>query len=163
MRGDREGEPHVHSAGITLDRGIDERFNLGEVDDLVELPLDFRILHSQNAAVEVDVLTPRQIGVKTGSHLDQGAETAIDPHEARVGTKDARQDLEERALTRTVGTNDAHDFAAAELKVNVLQSPEFTFAHIRLLGPTPDQATYQRRHQVPQRIMDFHAPEFLPQ
>src|SRR4029077_16119397 len=123
----------VHSAGIALDRCVDEGLDLGEVDDLVELLPNLRSLHSQDAAVEVDVLTPRQIGMKSGRHFDQRAETSIDPHEARVRTNDARHDLEERAFTRTVGTDDADDFPTLELKAHVLQSPEFAFAEILLL------------------------------
>ena len=40
MRRDREGQPHIHAAGIVLDRRVDERLDLGEGDDLVELARD---------------------------------------------------------------------------------------------------------------------------
>ena len=40
MRRDREGEPHIHAAGIALDRRVEELLDLGEGDDLVELASD---------------------------------------------------------------------------------------------------------------------------
>src|SRR5262249_51262591 len=131
--------------------------------DFVELPLDFRILHSQDAAVEVNILAPCQVWMKSGRHLDQGTETAIDLYRSRVWTKDARQDLEEGALARSVRANDAHDFAASELKVNVLQCPEFVFAETLLPRAMADQAARQRRHQIPQRVMDLAPMELFPQ
>ena len=40
MGGDRERQPHVHAAAVALDRRVEELLDLGEVDDLVELPVD---------------------------------------------------------------------------------------------------------------------------
>ena len=37
MRGDRERQAHVHAARVALHRGVEERLDLGERDDLVEL------------------------------------------------------------------------------------------------------------------------------
>ena len=36
VRGDREREPHVHAAGVALDRRVEELLDAGEVDDCVE-------------------------------------------------------------------------------------------------------------------------------
>ena len=35
-----EGQPHVHAAGVALDRRVEELLDLGEGDDLVELAAD---------------------------------------------------------------------------------------------------------------------------
>ena len=40
--GHRESQPHVHPAGVALDRRVEELLDLGEVDDLVELAPDLR-------------------------------------------------------------------------------------------------------------------------
>ena len=37
VRGDGEGQAHVHAAGVALDRRVEELLDLGEGDDLVEL------------------------------------------------------------------------------------------------------------------------------
>ena len=37
MRGNGEGQPKIHPARVALHRRVDESFDLGEVDDLVEL------------------------------------------------------------------------------------------------------------------------------
>ena len=40
VRRDGEREPHVHAARVALDGSVEELLDLGERDDLVELPLD---------------------------------------------------------------------------------------------------------------------------
>ena len=40
VRGHRERQPHVHAARVVLHRRVDELLDLGERDDLVELPVD---------------------------------------------------------------------------------------------------------------------------
>ena len=42
MRGDREGETHIHAAAVALDRCIEELLHLGKGDDLVEFLLRSR-------------------------------------------------------------------------------------------------------------------------
>ena len=42
VRGHGERQPHVHAAGIVLDRRVEELLDLGEGDDLVELAVGSR-------------------------------------------------------------------------------------------------------------------------
>src|SRR5258705_13395286 len=64
VRGNSECEAHVHPRRIKLDGRLGELLKLGERDDLVEFPRNFRAMHSQDRAVEVDILAARQFGVK---------------------------------------------------------------------------------------------------
>ena len=41
MRGDGEGEAHLHAAAVVLQGGVEEAFHFGEGYDLVELAADF--------------------------------------------------------------------------------------------------------------------------
>ena len=84
--GHREGQPHVHPAGIVLDRGIEEPLDLGEGDDLVELAVDLRLLHPQDRPVQVDVLAAGQLEVEPGPHLQQRADAAAEPAAPAVGS-----------------------------------------------------------------------------
>ncbi len=61
VRGDGEGEPHVHAARVALDRRVDELLDFRERDDLVELTVDLALAHSEERAVEVDVLPAREL------------------------------------------------------------------------------------------------------
>src|SRR4030095_16679540 len=66
---DIKSETHIHTAGVTLHRGIDEFFNFGEGDDLVEFTVDFHLFHSQEGAVEVNVLPAGQFVVEASAHF----------------------------------------------------------------------------------------------
>src|SRR5882724_11177961 len=56
MRGDGESEAHVHAAGVMFHGGVDEFVDFGKGDDLVKLPIDLDTLHSQNRAVQENIL-----------------------------------------------------------------------------------------------------------
>ena len=83
VRRDGERQPHVHAAGVVLDRRVDEPLDLGEGDDLVELARDLRPAHAEDRAVEVDVLAPGQLGVEAGADLEQRADPAADRRRGR--------------------------------------------------------------------------------
>ena len=102
VRGDRECEPHVHSARVPLDRRVDEPLDTRELDDLAKLLLDLAPLHAEDRAVQVDVLAPGQLGVEAGSDLEQAPDAAPDLGATLRRGRDPREDLEKRRLARTV-------------------------------------------------------------
>ena len=124
VRRHREREPHVHAAGVALDGRVDELPHPGELDDRVELRGDLLHRHAEDRAVEIDVLAPRQLGVKARADLEQGADAAADLRAAGGRRHDPRQDLEQRALARAVHADDADVLAAADIERRVLQRPE---------------------------------------
>ena len=69
VRGDREGQAHVHAARVVLDRRVEELLDLGERDDLVELALDLGPPHAEDGAVQVDVLAAGELGMEAGARL----------------------------------------------------------------------------------------------
>jgi hypothetical protein len=50
VRSDGEREAQVHPAGVALDRRVDEAAHPGELDDLVEAPVDVRAVHPEDRA-----------------------------------------------------------------------------------------------------------------
>ena len=62
VRRNREAETGVHAAGIATHRRVEELRNTRELDDLVELAIDLRLLHAHDRALEIDVLAPGQSG-----------------------------------------------------------------------------------------------------
>ena len=85
MGRDGERQPHVHAGRIALHRRV-ETLDLGEGDDLVELPPDLRPPHAQDHAIEKDVLAASQLRVKAGAHFEQAPHPAGQRHLAPVGS-----------------------------------------------------------------------------
>ncbi len=123
--GHGEGQPQVHAARIVLHGSVDEAFDLGEGDDFVELAADLLPRHPQDRTVEVDVLAPGELPVEARPHFEQRPHPAADPRLPFRGFGDAGKDLEERALSRAVASDDAEDFAAADFEGDVAQRPDY--------------------------------------
>src|SRR5947199_4061003 len=115
MRGHSEGHAHVHAARVALDWGIDELLHLGEGYDLVELAGDLRLLHAQNGAVQENIVAARQLGMESGSDFEQRAYAAPDIYTALGRLGDAGQNLQQRALARTVPADYPHPFSPLDL------------------------------------------------
>src|SRR5690606_30550923 len=67
----RKTQPHIHTRGISLNRGVKEAFHSGEIDDGIKRFFYFVPGHSQYRSVQVDVLTAGQFGVESGSYFQQ--------------------------------------------------------------------------------------------
>jgi hypothetical protein len=124
MSGDSKSQSHVHAAGITLGGGIQELFDLGKLDDLVELALDLSAGHAQDSPVEVDVLTPGELGVEAGADLQQAAHTPAHDGASLGRFGDAGEDLEQGALASPVAADDAEDFAVFYFEGYVFEGPD---------------------------------------
>src|SRR5690348_1243850 len=98
MRSDSKRQAHVHAARKMLDRGVDKPFDFGKRDDLVEFALDFGFLHTQDRAVQIDVLATGEFGMKSRAHLEQRANPAPDLSVAFRRLGNAREDLEQSRL-----------------------------------------------------------------
>ena len=61
VSGYRESEPCIHPRGVTLDWRVNELFDSGEGDDLVELGLDLSPAHAQDRAVKKYILPPGEV------------------------------------------------------------------------------------------------------
>ena len=62
----------MHARAVPLDRGIDEVFEFGESDDIIELLLDLCPAHPKDCSVEVDVFPAGEIGHHARTDFDQG-------------------------------------------------------------------------------------------
>ena len=130
MSGHREGEAKLHPARVPLYGRIDERADVGELDNLIEAALDLLAFHAEDRAVQEDVLAPCELGVESGADLEQGPHAAAEPRLAFGRRGDPGEDLEQGALAGAVVADDAHRLASLDLEAHVAQRPE-------LLGPGP--------------------------
>src|SRR6185503_2832080 len=101
---------------VVLDRRVDEPLDFGKGHDLVELARDLCTAHSEDGAAQEDVLAPGQLGVESRADLEQGADAAADLGETGRRIGDAREDLQEGALARSVAADQADDVAVVDVE-----------------------------------------------
>src|SRR5258708_30357931 len=65
MGGDGKRQPHLHSRAVVLQRSVNEFGHFGKIDDVVELALDFLLPHAENRAVQITILPPCQLRMKS--------------------------------------------------------------------------------------------------
>ncbi|MCG3161346.1 MAG: hypothetical protein JMDDDDMK_02514 [Acidobacteria bacterium] len=94
VRSDGEGQPQIHPAGVMLDRRVNELFDFGESDYLVELVFDLGAPHSQDCAVQVDVLASGQFRMKPGAYFEQRTDAPANVGVAFSRLGDAREDFQ---------------------------------------------------------------------
>ena len=111
---DGEAEPHVHAGGVGLHRRVDELLHLGELDDLVEALVIFRLGQAEHDAVDEDVLAPGDLGMEAGAELDQRRDPSVHLDRAVGRLGDARDELQQRALAGSVAADDAERAALPE-------------------------------------------------
>ncbi len=130
---DREAEPHVHPRRVRPHRHVGERLQLGEGDDLLQVPVDVLALEPVDGRVQVDVLDPGELGVEAGADLDQRADPPADGERAGRGREDPGEQLQQRRLARAVRADDPEGLAGRDVEVDVTQRPEL--ARARQLAP----------------------------
>jgi hypothetical protein len=124
VRCHRKRQPYIHSTGIPFHRRIEELFDAGEVDDGVELFLDFGAFHAEDGAIEEDIFAAGEFGVEAGADFEERADAAVEFDGAGGGFGDAGEDFEEGGLAGAVAADDAHDFTGLDVEGDVLEGPE---------------------------------------
>ena len=149
VRRHREGEPQIHSARITFHRRIDELRDAREVDDLVEASRDLLAAHSENRAIQVDVVAPRELWVKARSDLEQRSKPPMHLGAPRCRLRDAREDLEQCALAGTVAANQPDDLALLDVEGHAAQRQKVLGVASSLLRPVrPHHRSYSARRRA---------------
>ncbi len=82
--GDREPEADVHARGVGLDRLVEVRADVRELDDPVEALVDLAAREAEHDPVDVDVLAPADLGVKARSQLDERRDPSVHQTRSRV-------------------------------------------------------------------------------
>src|SRR4051794_35262878 len=66
-----ERKSHVHAGRVSFYWGIEEFLDAREVDDGVELFLDFDALHAEDGAIEEDIFAAGEFGVEAGADFEE--------------------------------------------------------------------------------------------
>src|SRR5205085_3123151 len=93
-------------------------------DDLVEPTLDFPLLQAEDRAVQVDVLSTRELGMEPDPDLEQRADAAVDVRVAVRRLRDPRENLQQRRLSGAVSADDAHHLARHDFERDVAKGPD---------------------------------------
>lgn len=125
MGGDGEGETHGHAAAVALDGGVEEFFDFGEGNDLVEFGFDLVFAHAEDGAIEEDVLAAGEFRVEAGADFEEGGDTSIEGDASGGGFGDAGEELEEGGFACAIAANDANDFTGRDFEREVFDGPEF--------------------------------------
>ena len=130
MRRHRKGKLDIHSAGITFYRRVDELFHLGKFNYLVELSVDFRLRHTEDRAVHVNILAAGQLRVKARAHFKHGRDPAVIRNRSLRRRGNARKQLQQRGFSRAVMSDYAKGFAFFHGERNIVKCQKM-FARMR--------------------------------
>src|SRR5262249_34312337 len=109
---------------IALHGRVDKLVDPGEIDDLVELLANFGTAHSEDRAVEEDVLAAGELGVETGADFQEAGDAAVDFDAASRRLGDLRENFEECAFSCPARTDDADTLSGLHVDRDVPQGPE---------------------------------------
>ena len=141
-----------------MDGGVEEIADFGEVDDFVELGIDFLFREAQHGGVDVDVLPPGQDGVEARSEGNERADPAAHRDLARVGLDQPVEHLEQSGFPCAVPADQSKAFAAAKLEADVLDRPEFLVAQLAVSAvPAAKQLVAHVLEPIPERLLEAQA------
>src|SRR5258708_3465779 len=119
-------------------RRVQKFLNFGKGNNLIEALSNFRFSHSQNRAVQKNILAPGKFRVKSRSDLKQTSKPPPQDHLALSRTGDARKNFQQRALTRTIPSDDPNHVSLTDIDAHILQRPEgvqLFFRNLPMIAP----------------------------
>jgi hypothetical protein len=138
MRGDGESEAQLHPGAVALQRSVYELLDLGEGNNFVEFSSNFGSAHSQDSATEEYIFSPRKIRVKPSANFEQAADPTDEFRMTCGGPGDPSKNFQQRALASAIPADEPYNFALANLKRNVSQSPYFLTLGTEPIPTLPD-------------------------
>jgi hypothetical protein len=91
MHGDRKPQAHVHPHRIGLHGFIDECFQLGEADDIIEVLSDFALGKAQDSAIDEDVFPSTELRMKASPEIQQCPDFPMHRNLTAIGAIDPRK------------------------------------------------------------------------
>src|SRR5262245_42375536 len=143
MRGDGESKAHIHAAGIIFDRSVYELFGFGEGDYLIKFPVYLTTFHAENCAVQIDILPPAQLRMKTGANLEQAANAAVNVYLAGRRFGNAGKNFEQCRFACTFASDHSQGLTWRHFKADIFQRPNSVFFLISV-SPKPAEPGAQR-------------------
>jgi hypothetical protein len=124
VRRDREREPHLHPAGIPLDRRINEPINPGEVHYFVKFTCDVGFGHPKDRPIQEDIFSSRKFRVKTCAHFQETRDAPADHCTTAGRFRDSRQDFQQCGFASAIPADHSQYFPLGNLERNILERPQ---------------------------------------
>src|SRR5262249_6468961 len=123
---DRKRQPHVHADRVILELHVHEIAQPRVLDHRWIDLVDLLVGHAVDGCVEVDVFTAAQLQMEPGPELDERADLAAAPDEDAPlrGPMDAGDELQQRALARSIAPDEADRLSMADAERDVAQRPQ---------------------------------------
>ena len=141
----RDGEPEArpHARGVRPHRRVDERPEVGELDDRRGQAPHDAVADPDEGADQEDVLPPGDLHLEPGAQREQGRDAPAQRDGSLVRGQDPGQRKQERALAGTVLAQDPQRLAVLDLEVDVAERPEVA-AHLLLAADPLRQRPLER-------------------
>ena len=123
-----------------LQGNVDESLQLGEGDNVAKACGHLTSIEAENRAVEIDIVSAGQIRVKARAQLQQAGDATEGFNVPARRFQDARDELEQGALSRSVLADERQSLAGLYLKRDVLERPEL--GAVAVVG-SPERAQHQ--------------------
>src|SRR5262245_30289115 len=120
MRSYRKGQAHIHAAAVALDRRIEEPIHLGKGDYLVEFCFDLGPRHTEDRAVEEDILTSGQFGMEPRAYFKETCDPAAQNRTPSIRLGNTTQDFQQGRFACAVSSDNAKNLPSPNLKIHVL-------------------------------------------
>jgi hypothetical protein len=127
MRGDRKRQSYEHPTRVAFDGSIDESIDLGERNDLVELPRDLLSAHTKDCAAQEDIFPSGKLRMKPRSDFEKTPYPSIYLDSTTARLRNPRKNLEQGGLAGPVPTDDAEHLTALDVKGEIPQRPQIGF------------------------------------
>src|SRR5579885_853198 len=124
---------------------MNEIADLRKVDDVSVFPIHFPGGEAQDGAVQIDVVTSGEFGIKTRPQFQQRRNAPADVEGARRGLKNTGDKLQERTFSRAVLADDAESLTAPDIKRYIAESPEVPMIRAPVQGQQFFEAVARRR------------------
>ena len=151
---DREAQPGSHPRRVRLHRSIDERADLGELDDrrgqLGHLPR----VDPEERPHQVDVVATGQLHLEAGPEGQQGGHPAVGDDVALARLEDTGQGQQQGALAGAVGTDDRERLALGQAERQVADRPEVGVGRAVAPEHPRERALERRPPREPQVVAD---------
>src|SRR3569623_1786360 len=91
----RECQPDEHATGVGLARLVDEIADIREFHDLVETGCNFPLREPKDAAIQEHIFPAREIGIESGTKVQQSSNTPADLDIAAAGGEGTANHLQQ--------------------------------------------------------------------
>ena len=125
INGNSKSQSYKHTAWICFHRLIYKITDIGKIQNRLQLGINFLPGKANHTSIQIHILNPGILHIKAGSQLQKSRYPAIYRHISTSRRKHPCNNLKDRGLTGTIGSDDSNCFPFIYLKRNMIQGKMF--------------------------------------